>query len=335
MSTDKPEISDAERKRLERFERAMRNRRGRKQPSILPTDLARTSAFAPRRQGLVDDKNFRRVYTVTNQSVVEVTGRELGSQHRDALYALFRLRARRIEIPNPDRIDHRTAGAAPRKPKTVDVVYETRGTWRDLLRLMGRSEHVNNLGTLLRVLEEIREVTFRVYKGSYADYLKATAAGKLPSAGFSDNLLNVIEWDGVNLNSEILIRYGEWVKRMFEIKHLISLNSDVYFALKSDYAKSFWPYVDSQPCHSWIEEAVLADLAGRDIASETAERRRKFREDCRQAFDDMVRAGGLKEWTAEVVKLGRSRRYRYHYVHALPRQSELPLFEDMDLIAAE
>lgn len=266
MATDQPEISEAERKRLERFERTIRNRRGRKQPSILPTDLARTSAFVPRRQGLIDDKNFRRVYTVTNQSVVEVTGRELGSQHRDALYALFRLRARRIEIPNPAAAT-RALPASGRSLKSVDIVYETRGTWRDLLRLMGRSEHVNNLGTLLRVLEEIREVTFRVYQGTYADYLKATVAGKLPSAGFSDNLLNVIEWDGVNLSSQVLIRYGEWVKRMFEIKHLISLNSDVYFGLKSDYAKSFWPYIDSQPSHTWIDETILADLAGRDITT--------------------------------------------------------------------
>jgi len=68
-----------------------RNRRGRAHPANVPAKLTRTSAFAPKRRGLITDSSFRRVYLVPKQSVIEVSGRELGSQHRDAMYALFRV----------------------------------------------------------------------------------------------------------------------------------------------------------------------------------------------------------------------------------------------------
>src|SRR5271154_425674 len=90
------ELSDEERARLQRFRRARENRRGRPNPAILPGRLARTPAFAPRRQKLSSDADFERVYVVRPHTVVQVSGRELGSQHRDALYAIFRVRARRI-----------------------------------------------------------------------------------------------------------------------------------------------------------------------------------------------------------------------------------------------
>src|SRR5690242_11014654 len=100
--TERKKLSDEERARLDRFERTRANRRGRSQPSVMPDKLARTSAFSPRRHGLSSDADFHRVYHVEGASVVEVRGRELGSQHRDAFYALFRLRARRAELPNPE-----------------------------------------------------------------------------------------------------------------------------------------------------------------------------------------------------------------------------------------
>jgi len=81
------ELSAAEKKRLER----VGNRRGRNRPSKVPARLARTSAFAPKRRGLITDSSFERLYIVRGHSVVRVSGRELGSQHRDALYAVFRL----------------------------------------------------------------------------------------------------------------------------------------------------------------------------------------------------------------------------------------------------
>ncbi len=64
-------------------------------------------------------------------SVVEVKGRELGSQHRDALVALFRLPRSKIVVENPDY--RKGAFMAPHH-----VYYETRTTWRELLIRMNR-----------------------------------------------------------------------------------------------------------------------------------------------------------------------------------------------------
>jgi hypothetical protein len=315
-------LSSVEQARLERFERTMKNRRGRSQPSIVPAKLARTSAFAARRYGLSTDANFQRVYVVAGYSVIEVRGRELGSQHRDALYALFRLRAKRIEEPNPEYNPNiTTPGLA--QPRPTVAFMETRCTWRDLLLATGRTTHVNNLGTLLRVFQELQQVIIAVFAGTYEDYLKASKLGRLAGPGFSENILHRIDWEGINLDSEVSIRYGEWVRRSFEMKHLVSLNSEVYFKLRSDYAKSIWPYIDSQPAHCWIEDSKLADLVGRDMKTDTTPQRRKFHESCRDAFDDMVTAGGLTSWRVEELGSGRRKTKRYHYIHALPRRGEL------------
>ena len=45
----------------------------------------------------------------------------------------------------------------------------------------------------------------------------------------------------------------------------------------------------------------------------------------RQAFTDMVAAGGLASWKCEETGPGRSKSYRYSYVHARPRQGELDI----------
>jgi hypothetical protein len=112
---------------------------------------------------------------------------------------------------------------------------------------------------------------------------------------------------------------------MFEARNLISLNSEVYIKLSSDYARTFWPFIDSQNNYTWLDAETLAELAGRDYWEETTRQRIKFREDIRQAFDDMVTAGGLASWRCEPMGSGRRKSYRYHYVHALPRQGMLEL----------
>ncbi len=106
---------------------------------------------------------------------------------------------------------------------------------------------------------------------------------------------------------------------MFKAKSLVSLNGDVYFRLKSDYAKSFWPFIDIQNAYTYMNIATLADLAGRDYAGEATKQRVKFRQDVRQAFDDTVTAGGLASWRCEEVGTGRHK--SCHYVHALERCS--------------
>lgn len=319
---DDAELSENERQRLLRFRRTRENRRGRQNPAVIPGRLARTSAFAPRRQKLSNDADFERVYVVRPHTVVQVSGRELGSQHRDALYAIFRVRARRISETNPHYVPG-TFDPVTGSPRVVYYLTET--TWRELLVATGRTSHVNNLGTLLRSFEEMRSVSFRVFRGDFDAYEAAMKRGRLIGSGFSDNLVNRIDWSGVALDSKVTVRYGEWVKDMFEAKSLVSLNGDVYFRLKSDYAKSFWPFIDSQNAYSWVELETLAELAGRAYASEPTKRRVKFREDIRQALDDMVAAGGLRSWRCEELGSGRNRGYRYHYVHALERQGTLNL----------
>ena len=57
-------LSPEEEQRLARKERTLRNRRGRRNPASMPTHLARTSAFAPRKKDLITDSNFVRIYEV-------------------------------------------------------------------------------------------------------------------------------------------------------------------------------------------------------------------------------------------------------------------------------
>ena len=75
------DLSESEKARLKRFQKTRENRRGRQNPAVLPGRLARTSAFAPRRQKLSTDADFQRTYVVKPHTVVQVSGRELGSQH--------------------------------------------------------------------------------------------------------------------------------------------------------------------------------------------------------------------------------------------------------------
>ena len=323
--SDKPKkLSEAEIKRLERLERTRQNRRGRRQPAPVPAKLARTSAFAPKRRGLNTDSNFRRTYVVPGHSVVEVSGRELGSQHRDALYALFRLKPQRLELPNPNHDPDRPAYSSNSRQY---VVYETRTTWRSLIRTLGRTEHPNNLLSLLEVFRELQSCVVRVQEGDPDQILAATRRGQLGGPGLQSNIVQTILWDGVELDSPVTVRYGEWVRRMIEKSRLVSLNADVQFKLRSDHAKNFWPYIDSMVNHTFIDEDMLAALAGRDLWSEAenSATRAQFRKDCRQAFDDMVRAGGLRSWTIEPRGQGRRKTRRYHYIHALPRQIEFEL----------
>jgi hypothetical protein len=316
-------LTPPEQARLDRLAKTMRNARGRRNPAVMPAKLARTSAFAPRSRQLDTDSNFRRLYVVEGHSVTEVAGRELGTQHRDLIYAIFRFRADRLEIPNPEFNPAIQIGPIPTR-RTLTLMQIT-CTWRDLMRSMGLTEHVNNMLNQFKLLEEIKRVTFTVFLGDYRQYLAATSRGELSGAGFSDNLLGAIEWDGVTLDSKLTIRYGEWVRQMFERSNLVSVNGDVYFRLSSEYAKAFWPFLDSQPQYRYTDEPFLAQLAGRHLPSETTKQRMKFREEVRQAFLDMQRAGGLAHWEEEIVGRGRAKFYRWHYTHALPRQCELAL----------
>ncbi len=290
----------------------------------MPDRLARTAAFVPRRTNLSTDANFTRIYEVPGYSVVEVKGRELGSQHRDALVALFQASALQDcgrEPGLPQRLLH-----APHH-----VYYETRTTWRELLIRMNRTQHVNNLMTLLGTFQDIQQVIILVHEGRSDEIermdkkraqrrsspMPTSAAGLPPSSTI---------FPGKACSSTA--KSGSSLERPFnaiEKAHLVSINANVQFKLKSDYAKSFWPYIDSQPNHSYVDEDRLAQLAGVDMKTLTNAQRSQFRKDCRQAFNDMISAGGLLEWSNEERGAGRIKQHRYHYKHALPRQGELQL----------
>jgi hypothetical protein len=327
----KKPLTDKELDRLERKKRSLQNRRGRKQPAIMPAKLARTSAFAPRRKGLITDSNFVRVYEVPGYSVVEVRGRELGSQHRDAIYALFRLPRIKITMANPD-YKQRSLLASHLS------VYETRTTWRELLRVMGRIEHVNNLLSMMNTFQEIQQVSLVIHQGSSIEELekirKSRSHGFLPDTpGSSSPIIKDLKWDGAQLDSAVTVQYGTSVLEMIEKAYLVSINADVQFKLNSDHAKTFWPFIDSQPNHTYIDEDRLATLAGRDLWAEdmTSAHRAQFRKECREAFIDMRLAGGLNSWREEVTGAGRLKSRRYHYVHASPRQLEMDLLKNVKI----
>lgn len=310
------ELSDSEKKRMDR----VRSRRGRNRPAKVPARLVRTSAFAAKRRGLITDSSFERLYVVKGHSVVRVSGRELGSQHRDALYAVFRLKAKSVTL----RDEHSPVGF------TNYMKVET--TWRELLSQMGLTAHANNVAALHFTFEDIKKVVVTVYEGDEAKLLEQYREGKLPRVrGQMGNMLHDVMWNGLGLDDEVVVYFGEWSANMVMSAKLVSLNADVQFALGSDYAKSFWPYVDSFHRHTWVDEDRLAELIGRDLwgESETSVTRRDFRSKCRKAFDDMVRAKGLKSWKVEVRGFGRHKTHRYHYVHSLDgKQMELPLLEE-------
>lgn len=318
-------LSEEELARLERQKRSIQNRRGRKNPSVMPDKLARTSAFAPRRKNLNTDSNFSRVYEVPGYSVVEVKGRELGSQHRDAIYALFRLPRNKVTIPNP--IYRPGTLLSP-----VLSFCETRTTWRELLKVTARTEHVNNLLSLLTVFQEIQQVSVLIHQGRSIEELERIRKSRTLSTladtpGMASPLITELSWDGAQLDSAVAVRYGATVLEMIEKAYLVSINADVQFRLKSDHAKTFWPFIDSQPNFHWIDENRLAQLAGRDLwcVKETSATRAQFRKECREALADMKQAGGLSEWREEVTGSGRKKSRRYHYIHASPRQLELSL----------
>ena len=334
MTTNRP-LTPEEQQRLARRERTLKNRRGRRNPAVMPDRLARTSAFVPRKVNLSTDSNFTRVYEVPGYSVVEVRGRELGSQHRDAIYALFRLKRDKVSMPNPDY-----------RPGTfispMRTYYETRTSWRELIRVMGRTEHVNNLLSLVHVFQEIQQVSVLIHEGRSLAELdkikKGRSIGALPdSRGSAAPLITEVNWEGAQLDSSVVVRYGPSVLEMIEKAHLVSINADVQFRLKGDHAKTFWPFIDSQPGFTYMDEDRLAQLAGRDLWSEkeTSATRAQFRKDCRQAFNDMVTSGGLSEWREEITGSGWKKSRRYHYTHAAPTQLEMDLARAANALTAQ
>lgn len=322
----------------ERMQRSIENRRGRKNPSVLPNKLARTSAFVPRNYNLNTDSDFERYYVVKGHSVVRVKGRELGTSHRDLIIALFRLKSERLKIPLHSGNQHM-------------VIYRVNTTWREILIALDLTHHKNNLRKILELCEDFQQVILSVLNVTPDKFFKAENAEKLVGSGETGSIIRYINWEGDSLDSKVILEYGEWVREQFEKKYLVSHNAEVHMKLKSDYAKTFWPYIDSQPNHTFIDEEMLAELAGVDLWDPQQRTRKKvgkidqdledelvmvpaaqiraeFRANCKNAFNDIIRAGGFKKWNLENRKCLKGKTRRYHYVHKLQRQLELVLEEE-------
>ena len=300
----------------ERLQRSLANRRGRKNPARVPNKLTRTSAFAPKNRDLITDSNFERLYIIPGHSAIWIQGRELGTKHRDALYAVFRL--------TPEFIKD-----------GISWNFETRTTWRDLLRLSEVSPHKKNVRTLLETFKDLQKVIIQEVFGDPQQILESVQKGNIGGPGYSKPIIDGISWDGDTLDSAVVISYGKSVRDAFTTRHLVSLNAEVQFRLSSDYAKSFWPFIDSQPNNNFVTEEVLAQLVDVSLwedqpmennkVRKASHIRADFRRFCKKAFEDMVKAGGLKTWSVDTTGTGHKKSRIYHYTHALPRQLELTL----------
>ena len=141
---------------------------------------------------------------VPGHSVIRVSGRELGTQHRDTIYAVFRLPHNVVKT--------RREGASSILPWSK--IYETRTTWRDLLMAIKRSAHTNNLMTLMEVFEDIKKVAFTIYEGPQEEVLRALKARDVVALGANGrggmgSLIDSVEWKGLTLDSEVVVRYGD------------------------------------------------------------------------------------------------------------------------------
>lgn len=308
--------------------RSLKNRRGRTRPARVPSKLTRTSAFVPRRQGLITDRKFSRTYEVPGGSVCTVTGGELGTQHRDVVVAIFRHPAERGTMTNPQY--------NPKSKHYLDLqkevpVYFVKTTWRGMIESMENKPHQNNLRTLLDLFHDLQAVSICMEEGSLDEVLAARERGELAGRGVSSSVIYKVEWSGKDLDDTLTVIYGDYVRHAIDSHYLVSLNAEVQFKLKNDHAKTFWPYIDSQPNNHFIDEDLLAALAGRSLHSEeeTSKTRNNFRVTCRKAFDDMIAAGGLASYKEEVIGKGRNKSRRYYYKHALQRQIEIDLDDDL------
>ena len=281
-----------------------RIRKLRQGSAKVPTDLARTSAFAPRRAGL-KTQSFRRTYIV-GDSIVEVEGRELGTQHRDALYALLKLEPRSVHMKAEE----------PGLPMMNFVLVQV--TWREMLHALNLNEHKTNLRTVLNVFEQLRSVNIRVFAGGIETYRRSEEAGELPDGeGFSDNLLGKIHWQGKSLDSTLTVQYGDWLREVIRTD-FVGLRPE-YFSLKSDYAKTLLPFIESNPDKCTLGEAEIGELVDRDIRNESRQQLFKFRTYVDAAFKDMQRVGALASFQVEEVWEGRKKFMRYSWERSVRR----------------
>ena len=233
--------------------------------------------------------------------------------------AIFRDEPKMITAPNP-RYQLDEYGYAPTGISRDLEICEITLTWHDLLEARNLTPQTNNKKTVLGLLQDLQKVTMVNHHGTPEDVIKDFKEGKIAEYGSSSNIIYSIDWMGTGLNDKVIIRFGASVRKMFLDKKLVSLNADVQFKLKKGFSKNIWPYIDSRPYFTWIDESKICELLGVDIWDDTsdADTRKRHREDVREAFADMVQAGGiLQNFTEKVTGHGRRKERRYFYTHAL------------------
>ncbi len=303
----------------EKFE-PHKNSIGRSNPSRMPATLARSSAFAPKSRNLNTDSNFHRLYIVDNESIIEVQGRELGYQHRDLCFAIFREEPTVFEIPNP-RYEFYENGLPVNAslPETIELC-EVAMTWHELLVARNLTPQTNNKKTILRLLQDMQKVLIVDHEGTPEEVIEKFKQGKISDYGRSQNIFYDISWSGTGLNDKVYIKFGPSIRETFRNKRLVSCNADVQYKLKKGFSKSIWAHIDGRPHFTWIDESRICNLLGIDIWDEDwdAEDRKRHREDVRETFKDMAQAGGiLPRFTEKVTGAGKRKERRYFYTHAL------------------
>jgi len=286
----------------------------------------------PQSTNLNTDSDFEKVYIVPGYSILKIKGRELGYQHRDALYTLFR-------VPPSKAIPPEYLNSIGKAFIQNEIYLCAQTTWRELLELSDVTPHVNNIRTLKNLLQDFQQVIFEEIEGNPGDILEKQKNGRVGGKGSSIPILHSIKWSGDGLDDTVTVIYGESVQRAFRDRCLVSLDHEVQQKLTSGYAKTIWPFIDGQPNYTFIPEDTIAALIGIKIWEDetlpsgktrpASNVRRDFRYKCRKAFDDMKENGGLRNWSITKEKdrkLG-LKTHTYHYIHAKTRQLELQMFD--------
>ncbi|WP_404381463.1 hypothetical protein [Caenispirillum salinarum] len=289
----------------DRLERALKRHpgyRGRTMPACLLPALARTSAFAPRSRNLNRTAGSTRLYEIPNVNVVKVTGPELGIQHRMLLTALLRHHVNIIDLAGRSMI------------AVVSV------TWRDLLKSMNKGAHPNNIDTYFNALRDLDTAQISVWRGSWTQYQAQLWGYETDkNADFSAPLITSARCTGLTPNDEIRVHFGPDAARDFKEGNLVSVDADVFFRLRSDYAKSLWPVIDGHKKFFFLHESTIASYVGLDLRRTGWREWQTFRRSTKRAFEAMKAAGGLEDWYVEEGKQGRiGKREQHKYVFTRP-----------------
>lgn len=291
-----------ERDRLERALKRHPGYRGRTKPACLLPALARTSAFAPRSRDLDRTAGNMRLYEIPNVNVVKVSGPELGIQHRMLLMALLRHHVNIIDLADRGMV------------AVVSV------TWRDLLKGMNKTVHPNNIDTYVNALRDLDTAEITVWRGTWNQYQAEDFGYAVEKdVGFSAPIIRAVGFTGLKPDDEVRIHFGADAARDFKDGNLVSVDANIFFRLRSDYAKSLWPVIDGHKNFFFLHESTIAGYLGLDLSRMGWREWQTFRRSTERAFEAMKAAGGLEKWRLEHEgRVGKREQRKYVFTRPLP-----------------